>query len=86
MVTGGRTNSGKILDSTEFFDPATRSWSTGASLVERRAYHTATVTSDGSLILTGGIDVGNGSSSTSSAEALVQPTTPPRHISNRRVP
>jgi hypothetical protein len=50
MVTGGI---GKV-DSTEYFDPATGTWSEGSRMVEPRYRHTATVLQDGTVLLVGG--------------------------------
>jgi M6 family metalloprotease-like protein len=87
LVTGGHDFSGNAIDSTEYFDPTTNSWSTGASLVTARFYHTATLLDIGTLMLTGGANRRAGRSETSNeVEILVQPTTPPRGIGGRVTP
>ena len=44
-----------IYSTTEIFDPVTNSWSPGPELSEPRAYHSATLLPDGSVLLIGGI-------------------------------
>jgi M6 family metalloprotease-like protein len=87
VVTGGNEISGRLLDTTEFFDPATLSWMEGSSLGALRTGHAAALTNSGELVLTGGITNVDGTALPfSGVEALVQPTTPPRNIGGRTSP
>jgi len=86
LVTGGSDMSGSPMASTEYFDPASLSWSTGSSLTIDRAGHSASLTATGRLFLAGGASSSNSSGVTNSAEIFVQPTTPPREIGGRLTP
>ena len=43
-----------LLSTTDIFDPSTGSWSPGPDLAESRSRHTATLLSDGAVLLVGG--------------------------------
>ena len=86
LVTGGADMSGSPMSSTEYFDPANLSWSTGSSLTIDRAGHSAALTASGRPFLAGGASSSNSSGVTSSAEIFVQPATPPRGIGGRLTP
>src|SRR5260370_39168222 len=53
LVTGGAGQQG-LLDSTEFYDPRTNSFSQGPRLKVPRAGHTSTVLEDGRVLIAGG--------------------------------
>jgi N-acetylneuraminic acid mutarotase len=60
LVTGGwigesTSNDSGILSSAELFDPATGIWTLTNPLTTGRAYHAATLLSNGQVLLTGGI-------------------------------
>jgi len=86
VVTGGLDMSGSAFATTEYFDPATLSWSTGSSLTTDRAGHTATLTADGHLFIAGGSTNSGSTPITDRTEVFVQPTTPPREIGGRLTP
>jgi len=46
-----------LLSSTEIYDPVADSWSNGPSLQMTRAGHAASLTGDGKVLITGGIEV-----------------------------
>ena len=56
MVTGGNGSYGisSILASAELYDPATGSWTTTGSLNTARQWHTATLLTNGKILVTGG--------------------------------
>ena len=47
-------NPPRPLASTELYDPATNSWSTAAPLASPRAWHTATLLLNGTVLVAGG--------------------------------
>ena len=58
LAAGGEDPTGGdyvVYSTTEIFDPATNSWSPGPELSEPRGDHTATLMSDGRVLLVGGI-------------------------------
>ena len=86
LVTGGIDMSGIPIASTEFFDPATKKWSSGSSLTMERGAHTATLTAAGNLFIAGGFTDSGPTPITNGTEIFVQPTTPPREIGGRVSP
>jgi M6 family metalloprotease-like protein len=86
LVTGGFDMSGSPMATTEFFDPATLSWSAGSSLTAGRAGHSAILTATGQLFLAGGATSSGSSGFTNATEIFVRPTTPPRGIAGRHSP
>jgi hypothetical protein len=48
-----------ILNSVEIYDPASNTWTSVAGLQRARADHTATLLSDGRVLITGGVGTGN---------------------------
>jgi acetyl-CoA carboxylase carboxyltransferase component len=73
LVTGGSTSTGVmgVTATAELFDPSTRVFTPTASMQSKRELHTATRLTNGTVLVTGGI---NGSITLSSAE-LFEPTT-----------
>jgi hypothetical protein len=56
LIAGGRADSGGNfipLASTEIYDPATGVWTATGSLGATRAFHTATLLSDGQVLIAG---------------------------------
>ena len=58
LVVGGYTsrhaNPDVVLDSVELYDPLTGHWTVGAGLAEARYFHTATLLTDGRVLVIGG--------------------------------
>jgi len=87
LVTGGYDDTGTCLASTEVFDPSSLSWSAGSSLITARAAHSAHLTSDGRLLLIGGLATLDPiTSTTPTVEQLTEPTSPPRRPRGRSSP
>src|SRR5262249_38477319 len=61
LVTGGIGQNYRYLASAELYDPQTQSFTSTASMVTARAAHTATLLSDGRVLIAGGVvcDAGN---------------------------
>lgn len=66
IVTGGTSNIdfsdplaalGDVLRTTRIYDAATNTWSNGPNLGERRIGHRATALADGTVLVTGGLEV-----------------------------
>lgn len=55
LVTGGTSDAGAILGSTEIWDPATDAWTNGPSLSEARTGHAAHLLEDGRVLIVGGV-------------------------------
>jgi hypothetical protein len=56
LVSGGMSREeGDFFNTTEIYDPDTRSFLPGPQMQSRRAGHTSTVLSDGRVLLTGGV-------------------------------
>lgn len=56
LVAGGTTDGGAVVSTADLYDPATNTWrATGAMTVARRG-HTATLLSNGKVLVTGGTD------------------------------
>jgi len=73
LVVGGAFREGgapsqEVLNSAELYDPATGKWNTTASLNTARYAHTATLLSDGKVLVVGGYDVKSGGDYLRSAE------------------
>ena len=60
LAAGGETagNFVSAIGSAELYDPASRSWSVTGSLINVRAYHTATLLPDGDVLVAGGQGTG----------------------------
>jgi hypothetical protein len=77
LVTGGVSGGGfstPVLSSSELFDPSNDTWSPAASMATARFKHTATLLSDGDILVTGGEDLISYQDVWSSAE-LYDPAT-----------
>ena len=77
LTTGGAifgitvVGPGRTLNDADLYNPATGSWNQTAKLNEPRAFHTATLLSDGKVLVVGGINkwcCGNGGAVLKSAE------------------
>lgn len=69
LIAGGWTTpeaSGNSVNAAELYDPSTRTFSNTGNMTVSRRYHTATLLSDGRVLIAGGIASGN--SALSSAE------------------
>jgi hypothetical protein len=66
LVTGGagepkkKGGQGKVLASTELYDPTTDTWSPSGDMSTPRAYHTATTLADGRVLIAGGVSTTDG--------------------------
>jgi hypothetical protein len=60
LVVGGSGNGSgyDALTTAELYDPGSRSWTATGGLNEARTYHTATLLSDGRVLVVGGLDSG----------------------------
>jgi N-acetylneuraminic acid mutarotase len=58
LVAGGCLDAdcGTVFSSAELYDPATNMWTATSSMTMARAYHTATLLTDGRVLVTGGED------------------------------
>jgi len=56
LVVGGTGSDEKALDSAEFYDPKSGTWTETASLARARTDHTANVLGDGRVLVAGGRD------------------------------
>ena len=59
LVTGGADNSGALnnaLNSAEMYDPSTSIWTTTGNMTNARYYHTASILSNGKVLVTDGIN------------------------------
>jgi N-acetylneuraminic acid mutarotase len=65
LVEGGcnKGNCGTVAKTAELFNPTTRSWALTGSLKTGRDYHTATLLSNGKVLVTGGYTVQGASTS-----------------------
>jgi len=76
LITGGYDNqSAELLyDSAELYDPATGTFSSAGSMTHGRGGHTATLLSDGRVLIAGGLDVnGAGAGAGLNSAELYQP-------------
>ncbi|HEX2756422.1 MAG TPA: kelch repeat-containing protein [Candidatus Limnocylindrales bacterium] len=78
LIAGGDqaawTDSGPFLASAEVYDPRTGSFTTTGTMPDGRAYHAATLLSDGRVLITGGVTFGGANPSLASVE-LYDPRT-----------
>jgi N-acetylneuraminic acid mutarotase len=54
LVNGGLDISGRLFTKAELYDPDTGSWTFTANMVQARSGHTATLLSDGKVLVAGG--------------------------------
>ncbi len=54
LIAGGMEREGAILDSTELYDPAKRTYSAAPHMTMQRVGHTATLLQDGKVLIVGG--------------------------------
>jgi WD40 repeat protein len=78
LAVGGQEVSGsgpgRLLDSVEVYDPQAKAWTSIASINQPRAFHTATLLSDGRIFIAGGINPEG--ASLASTELLVVSKSP----------
>ena len=55
MLVAGGCNGSNVLSSAELYNPATGTWTTTGSLNTARSYHTATLLTNGQVLVAGGI-------------------------------
>ena len=65
LVAGGISKQGNALARAELYDPASGTWTATGTLNRPRVAHTATLLSDGMVLVAGG---GGGNGATASAE------------------
>ncbi len=76
LIAGGYWSDGqkwRVLSSTEMYDPATGKFSAIGSMGARRDGHTATLLTDGRVLIVGGEDIGNGGGVGVPSAVLYQP-------------
>jgi hypothetical protein len=54
LIAGGIDSTGNLVKQAEIYDPASGTFSNTGTMVHGRAFHTATVLSNGTILLTGG--------------------------------
>jgi hypothetical protein len=76
LIAGGYWSDGqkwRVLSSTEMYDPGTGKYTALGSMGARRSGHTATLLSDGRVLIVGGEDIGNGGGVGVPSAVLYQP-------------
>ncbi len=54
LVTGGENNAGDALNSSELYDPSTGDWTMTGNMTYPRYDHTASILTNGQVLVTGG--------------------------------
>ena len=75
IVTTGTKSTHFFLDGAELYDPVTGAWTLTGRLSQPRSFHTATLLSDGRVLVAGGYTVFNSSVFNSSAAEIFDPVT-----------
>ena len=81
LVAGGMADNHNVLASAELYNPAMGTWSTTGRMNSARVSHTATLLSNGQVLVAGG---SNGSLPLASAELFTPKSTRPAHLARFR--
>ncbi|CAF2984215.1 unnamed protein product [Rotaria sp. Silwood2] len=78
LIAGGvayNANYNLMANSAELYDPVTRSWTTTGNIIMARYWHTASILSNGKILITGGVICCEGSNMPLNTAEIYDPST-----------